>query len=79
VTDPREDVYPRRFESRRTGRSGYAPACANEWVRRVCEKPRVKCAPLSAEAPVRATLGRRLGSHFLTEAMERRPELGFDS
>ncbi len=35
----REDVYPRRFESRTTGRSGYAPACANEWVRGVCEKP----------------------------------------
>jgi hypothetical protein len=26
----REDVYPRRFESRRTGKSGYQPACANE-------------------------------------------------
>jgi hypothetical protein len=40
----RDDVYPRRFESRRTGRSGYAPACVNEWVREVCEKPRIKCA-----------------------------------
>jgi superfamily II DNA or RNA helicase/very-short-patch-repair endonuclease len=40
----REDVYPRRFESRRTGKSGYAPACANEWVRGHCEKPRIKCA-----------------------------------
>src|SRR5258708_2274920 len=40
----REDVYPRRFESRKTGRGGYAPACANEWVRGVCEKPRIKCA-----------------------------------
>src|SRR3954470_21082228 len=39
----REDVYPRRFESRKTGRAGYAPACANEWVRGVCEKPRIKC------------------------------------
>lgn len=39
----REDVYPLRFESRRTGKSGYAPACANEWVRGVCEKPRIKC------------------------------------
>jgi very-short-patch-repair endonuclease len=29
----RDDVYPRRFESRKTGKSGYAPACANEWVR----------------------------------------------
>jgi len=40
----RDDVYPRRFESRKTGRSGYAPACANEWIRGVCEKPRIKCA-----------------------------------
>ncbi len=41
----REDVYPRRFESRRTGKSGYQPVCANEWVRGLCEKPRVKCPP----------------------------------
>jgi hypothetical protein len=39
----REDIYPRRFESRKTGKSGYAPACSNEWVRGICEKPRVKC------------------------------------
>jgi superfamily II DNA or RNA helicase len=40
----REDVYPRRFESRKTGKAGYAPACANEWVRGICEKPKIKCA-----------------------------------
>ncbi len=40
----RTDVYPRRFVSRKTGKAGYAPACANEWVRGVCEKPRIKCA-----------------------------------
>lgn len=40
----REDIHARRFESRKTGRSGYAPACANEWVRGICEKPRIKCA-----------------------------------
>jgi superfamily II DNA or RNA helicase len=40
----REDVYPRRFESRKTGKFGYAPACGNEWVPGVCEKPRIKCA-----------------------------------
>ena len=40
----RADVYPRRFESRKTGKAAYAPACANEWVRGVCEKPRIKCA-----------------------------------
>ena len=39
----RDDVYPRRFESRRSGKSGYSPACANEWARGLCEKPKVKC------------------------------------
>src|SRR5260370_32580148 len=39
----REDVYPGRFQSRKTGKAGYAPACANEWIRGVCEKPRIKC------------------------------------
>jgi superfamily II DNA or RNA helicase len=160
----REDVYPRRFESRKTGKSGYAPACANEWVRGICEKPRVKCAEcpnrrflpvtdevirwhltgrddagqlfvagvypmlldetcfflavdfdksgwledstafietcrrmdLSAalersrsgrgghvwlffEEAVPAALARKLGSYILTETMERRPDIGFDS
>ncbi len=40
----RDEVYARRFESRRTGKTGYAPACANEWAPGVCEKPRIKCA-----------------------------------
>ncbi len=160
----RDDVYPRRFESRRTGKSGYQPACANEWVRDVCEKPRVKCAecahrhflpvtdnvirwhlsgqdgggrefvmgvypmlldetclflavdfdkahwhddvaavldscrnmglPVALERSrsgngghvwfffdeaIPATLARKLGSHVLTETMERRPEIGLDS
>jgi very-short-patch-repair endonuclease len=35
----REDVHPRRFESRKTGKSGDTPACAQEWVRGVCEDP----------------------------------------
>jgi hypothetical protein len=39
----REDVYPRRFESKRTGKSGYQPACRNEWIRPICKKPKVKC------------------------------------
>jgi superfamily II DNA or RNA helicase/very-short-patch-repair endonuclease len=160
----RDDVYPRRFESRKTGRSGYAPACANEWVRGVCEKPRIKCAqcpnrrflPVTDEVirwhlsgvdaegqlfvagvypllqdetcffiavdfdnaswrddaaafldtcrslnlptalersrsgrgahvwfffdeAIPAALARRLGSHVLTETMERRPDVGLDS
>jgi hypothetical protein len=40
----REDVYALRFESRRTGRSGYQPACKNEWIKGVCGKPRIKCS-----------------------------------
>jgi len=39
----RMDVYPIRWESKTTGKSGYAPACANEWRAGVCEKPRIKC------------------------------------
>ena len=27
-----------------TGARRYAPACSNEWVRGICEKPRIKCA-----------------------------------
>lgn len=40
----RDDIYPRRFESRKSGKSGYQPACANEWVKGVCHKPTVRCA-----------------------------------
>ena len=160
----RDDVYPRRFESRKTGKAGYAPACSNEWVRGVCEKPRIKCAEcpnrrflpvtddvirwhlsgadaegqpfvagvypllqdetcfflavdfdkagwrddaaafletcrdlnlpaalersrsgrgahvwLFFDEPIPAALARRLGSHVLTETMERRPDIGLDS
>jgi len=39
----RTDVYPVRWESKGSGKSGYAPACANEWVTGVCQKPRIKC------------------------------------
>ena len=46
----RDDVYPRYWENPRTGRRGYAPACANEWVRGVCEKPRVKCGECPNQA-----------------------------
>jgi hypothetical protein len=160
----REDVYPLRFESRKTGKCGYQPACANEWVTGLCEKPRVKCTecpnrrflPITDEVirwhlsgqddngrafvmgvypmlqdetcfflavdfdkaswrddagafvetcrhmsvpaalersrsgngghvwlffddAVPACLARKLGSHILTETMERRPDIGLDS
>ncbi len=38
------DVYPKLWENPKTGRKGYSPACRNEWVRGICEKPRVKCS-----------------------------------
>jgi len=43
----REDVYAKRFESKKTGKSGYQPACRNEWVRGICEKPRTSCGSCS--------------------------------
>lgn len=39
----RTDVYPVHWESK-AGKSGYSPACANEWRPGICEKPRIKCA-----------------------------------
>ena len=154
----REDAFPRRWENARTGKAGYAPACANEWKRGLCGKPRVRCGacpnraflpvtdgeiaahlrgrqtvgvwPMLADGTCRflaadfdkatwrrdagafldacrskdvpaalersrsgngghvwiffadavpAALARRLGSHLLTEAMARRPDIGFGS
>jgi len=40
----RTDVYPIRWESKTSDKTGYAPACANEWRTGVCEKPRIKCS-----------------------------------
>lgn len=39
----RDDVYAIRWEGK-NGRSGYSPVCANEWDRRVCQKPKIKCS-----------------------------------
>ena len=39
----REDVYPKRFESSKTGKTGYSPVCLNEWHPTLCHKPRIKC------------------------------------
>jgi superfamily II DNA or RNA helicase len=43
----RTDVYPIRWEAKTSGKSGYSPACANEWRTGVCEKPRIKCGDCS--------------------------------
>jgi len=39
----RVDVFPTHWSNPRTKKSGYSPACSNEWVSGLCEKPRVKC------------------------------------
>ena len=39
----REDVYAKRFESSKTGKSGYQPVCQNEWIQEICRKPKIKC------------------------------------
>jgi len=50
----RTDVFPKRWENTKKGTAGYSPACANEWVHGICEKPRVKCGdcPNQAFLPV---------------------------
>jgi superfamily II DNA or RNA helicase len=46
----RDDVHPRLWENLAKGKKGYAPACFNEWVQGVCEKPRVKCGECTSQA-----------------------------
>ena len=46
----RGDVFPTRFQNRKTGKQGYAPACANKFVRGLCELPKVKCGECRNQA-----------------------------
>jgi hypothetical protein len=65
----RADVFPTRFVSKKTGRPGYAPACANKFVRGVCDLPRIKCGecPNQAlqKADDRAILNHLKGQHVM--------------
>jgi len=58
----RIDVFPVRFESRKSGRSGYQPACKNEWRPGVCRKPKVKCAKLPPSRKTKDQISGRDGS-----------------
>ena len=40
----RTDVFAKLWENKKSGRKGWSPVCSNEWVRGVCEKPKIKCA-----------------------------------
>ncbi len=46
----RNDVFPRLWESAKSGKKGYSPACDNEWVRGLCSKPQVKCGECPNQA-----------------------------
>jgi len=65
----REDVFPTRFVSKRTGKPGYAPVCRNKFVQGVCELPKVKCGecPNQAFLPVddAAVLAHLTGRHVM--------------
>ena len=52
----RVDVFARRWVNSKKGTKGYAPACANEWVHGVCDKPRVRCG----EKPTRIVFQKRI-------------------
>ncbi|MEK7718040.1 MAG: DEAD/DEAH box helicase family protein [Bacteroidota bacterium] len=40
----RDDVFARRWENNKKDKSGYSPACANEWQPGVCRKPKTSCS-----------------------------------
>jgi superfamily II DNA or RNA helicase len=65
----RDDVFPTRFVSKKTGKPGYAPACSNKFVKGVCELPKVKCGecPNQAFVPVddAAVLHHLRGRHVM--------------
>ncbi len=46
----RTEIFTRRFESQKTGKSGYQPVCRNEWVQGICEKPRIRCEDCARRA-----------------------------
>jgi len=46
----RTDVFPKRWENSKSNKRGYAPACANEWIRGVCGKPKVRCGECPNQA-----------------------------
>lgn len=62
----REDLYAKRYYSMNTGKSGYTPACKNEWAAGICNKKAYKCPecpnrafqPLSPEVVKAHLMGR---------------------
>jgi hypothetical protein len=65
----RNDVFPKLWQNPKTGKKGYSPVCSNEWVRGICEKPRVKCGECPNQAfpsvDDQAILAHLKGKHVL--------------
>ena len=65
----RQDVYPKLWINANKGSKGYSPACSNEWIRGLCDKPRVKCGecPNQAFIPVtkKVVLDHMQGRHVI--------------
>ncbi len=63
-------MFPTRFVSKKTGKPGYAPACANKFVRGVCGLPTVKCG----ECPNQGFLP--VGDHAILDHLQGRHVMG---
>jgi len=65
----REEVFPTRFVSKKTGKVGYAPACRNKFVKGVCDLPKVKCGECANQAFIpfdaAAVVGHLSGRHVM--------------
>lgn len=48
----RTDIFANRWQNQQ-GRSGYSVACNNEWVKGICDKPRIKSIPMTDCFPIR--------------------------
>ena len=55
----REDIFPRRWDNVKTGKSGYSPACDNEWEYGLCAKKK------RPDAGRRASCGECLNQAFV--------------
>jgi superfamily II DNA or RNA helicase len=60
----REDVFPRRWENAKKRKSGYSPACDNEWQYDLCEKKK------GPDAGRRATCGECRNQAFIAVSDE---------
>ncbi len=65
----REDIFPTRFVSAKSGKSGYAPACLNKFVQGVCQLPKVRCGDCPNQAFIpfddAAVVGHLTGRHVM--------------